>query len=276
MSAAQRIEQIRSRLTDLEVAVLVALLGAISSNDMKNTGFFDILRWWALSNYSCAGMFEFTERYKIKAGQSEFARAFFDEALATGNLSYSFGSHIKLVKDNGCLVMLSSASGAEFAGKRLVCTVPLNIIHEIKFDPPLQHNKMAASKEGHINFGTKFHLEAEGRDLRSWAAVGSIESRICAIRGDGFTPADNTHVVCFAQSAQLQPYEDGQDFLAAIDMVHEMRVKKLVSFLDHCFIVLKLVAICSFADIRSLTLGMARLGSRPSLTRHMVHVSTPL
>ncbi|KAM0425582.1 hypothetical protein ACHAPT_009113 [Fusarium lateritium] len=227
LSAADRIQQIRPQLNDLDLAVLVALIRAISGNDMQTTGFFDVLRWWALSNYSAIGINDFTETYKIAAGQSRFARAFFDEALATRNLSYSFDTHVSSVHDLGNLVVLSTRQGERFAGKRLVCTSPLNILHEIKFDPPLSQAKSLASKQGHIGAAGKYHLEVEGPNLRSWGATAPSDSRIATARGDGLTPAGNTHVVCFAQNTDLEPQRDGQDFVEAAEKVHEMKVKKI-------------------------------------------------
>ncbi|KAL2843137.1 hypothetical protein BJY01DRAFT_248722 [Aspergillus pseudoustus] len=162
MSAAQRISEIRCALSDLQLSILEAYIGAISGNDMETTGLFDILRWWALSGYSLTGVSEFTERYKIAAGQSKFATAFFNEALTNKNLSYSFDTRVVLIKDSaGGLVTVSTATGKTFAAKRLVCTMPLNILHEVNFDPPFHPAKQAASQKGHSGLGAKF--SADGR-----------------------------------------------------------------------------------------------------------------
>lgn len=230
MSAAQRIEEIRSTLNDVQLSLLKAYIGAISGNDMQTTGLFDILRWWALGGYSLTGVSELTERYRIAAGQSKFAAAFFDEALGTNNLSYFFGSRVVSIKDSDGLVTLSTATGETFTGKRLVCTIPLNIFHEVEFDPPLKASKQAASQRGHIGLGAKFHIEAAGGNtLRSWYGIGYHESRVLTIRGDGLTPAGNTHLVCFAKGSHDGPKSDAACLAAAVQKIHDLDINQLVS-----------------------------------------------
>ncbi|KAF7627906.1 hypothetical protein F9C07_2058212 [Aspergillus flavus] len=229
MSAAQRIEEIRSTLNDVQLSLLKAYIGAISGNDMQTTGLFDILRWWALGGYSLTGVSELTERYRIAAGQSKFAAAFFDEALGTNNLSYFFGSRVVSIKDSDGLVTLSTATGETFTGKRLVCTIPLNIFHEVEFDPPLKASKQAASQRGHIGLGAKFHIEAAGGNtLRSWYGIGYHESRVLTIRGDGLTPAGNTHLVCFAKGSHDGPKSDAACLAAAVQKIHDLDINQLV------------------------------------------------
>ncbi|KAL5593004.1 hypothetical protein FOBRF1_012106 [Fusarium oxysporum] len=228
MSAADRIKEIRPTLSDFEVAILEANLGAISGNDMKTTGFFDILRWWALCNYTTTGLADLTETYKIAAGQSEFATAFFKEGLGTGNLSYLFDVQVSSVKDHGNMVTLSTINGERFVGNRIICTVPLNILQNMEFNPHLNKDKQDAAQRGHIGFGAKFHLEARGNTLRSWLGAASSDSRVLTIRGDGITPAGNTHVVCFAISSTSQPKADAVDFIEHARNVHDMNIKQLV------------------------------------------------
>ncbi|CAH0042091.1 unnamed protein product [Clonostachys rhizophaga] len=221
--AAERMEQVRSKLNDLQIVVLEAAISASSGSSLENTSFFEILRWWALCNYSITGLSDSPERYKIAAGQSEFARAFFDEALATGNLSYSFGTHIRSVKDYGNMVALFSRSGEHFSGKRAVCTVPLNILHELKFEPNLSRKKTSASHQGHMNFCSKYH----------------IESRFISVLSDGLNPAGNTQLVGFAHESPVQGQEEGRDVLATAKKIHEMDIKKVVR-------ILYLYTYCSF------------------------------
>ncbi|KAL4999427.1 FAD/NAD(P)-binding domain-containing protein [Aspergillus recurvatus] len=207
MSVAQRIDEIRPKLSDLEVALLVAYIGAISGNDMETTGLFDTLR----------------------AGQSSFATAFFNKALSSGNPSYSFDTHIASIKSHGGVVVLSTgAGGKRFAGKGVIGTIPLNVLHEVEFDPPLHPGKQAASQKGHIRFGAKFHIEASGKALRSWDGIEAPQSRVLTVRGDGLTPPGNAHLVCFAKGSDLQPKSDAANFAKAVENNHQMDIKQLV------------------------------------------------
>lgn len=131
---------------------------------MQHTGLFDILRWWALCGYTVTGLYEFTEGFKISAGQSSFARAFFDEAFETGNLEYSFDTVVTTIEDQEKQVTVNQA----YVAKRLICTIPLNVLNDIVFTPLLPQAKSAACG-GNINRGSKVHLEVRGDQLRPWA-----------------------------------------------------------------------------------------------------------
>jgi hypothetical protein len=268
VSAAQRIDQVKHLLDDVQLATLQAFIAAISGNTMQKTGFFDILRWWALSGYNVSGLYEFTETHKIAAGQSAFARCFFDEALATGNLCFSFETVVSTVRSFGNKVMISSVSGQKWVAKRLVCTVPLNILSKVQFDPPLPPVKIAASREGHVNFGAKVHLEVEGSYLRSWVAANWSGNRVFSCRGDGLTPRGNTHLVSFgANSESGSPQEDAQEFVTELKKIQPMDIHQVVSVqtqkISH--------ALQGVMDAHEC-LGLAQLARGPILPRYLVHV----
>ncbi|KAB2570638.1 Monoamine oxidase N [Lasiodiplodia theobromae] len=248
LSAAQRLDMIRPLLSATEIALLIPLLGAISGAPMEQTGFFDVLRWWALAGYSTAGVYAATETWKLSksgGGQSGFARAFFDEAAGTGNLAYAFNTKIESIvqQDDGTVALLAASAVGEqqkrFVGRRLVCTVPLNVLRDVRFEPALPQAKAAACARGHVHRGAKWHVEARdsGR-FRDWAAAVSSStslekegSRLLTARGDGLTPSGNTHLVWFAKGddgVQLPPQDEGRGIAEAVKEVHEMEVEKVV------------------------------------------------
>lgn len=229
LSAAQRIDQIKSSLSEIELATLKASIAAISGNTMENTGLFDLLRWWALSGYSAAGVFEFTETYKIAAGQSAFARKIFEEALSTGNLHYTMDTAISSVTDKGNVVEVSMP-GRKWLGKKLVCTIPLNVLSQIHFEPPLPFKKQEAIEKGHVNYGAKVHLETEGVDLRSWCGASWPSERIFSCHGDGLTRDKNAHVVCFASNKEYAtPQGNAEDFIKEFKNLSSRQIQKVVS-----------------------------------------------
>lgn len=229
ISVAERLDHIRSKLNHDEMTLLQAFIAAISGNDMETVGFFDVLRWWALSGYNADGLYELTETFKVRS-QSEFAQCFFNEACSTRSFSYSFSTLVKAVKHHGDTVVAHDHSGGIWRARRLICTLPLNVLHETEFEPPLPPNKLSISKKGHINEGAKVHMEVQGRELRSWSVAAWPSSRVFSGRGDGLTPAGNTHVVFFGANKRFRhAQEDAQDFEAAAKKLHAMDVKKVVS-----------------------------------------------
>lgn len=231
MSAAERIENIKPILNEVELTTLKATIAAISGSTMENTGFFDLFRWWALSGYNAAGVVELTETYKIATGQSFFARKIFEEALSTGNLRYTFDTVISTVTESGALVKATTLSDTRWLAKRLVCTIPLNVLSQVQFDPPLPSTKLEATRKGHINFGAKVHLEAEGTDLRSWSGAAWPSKRVFACHGDGLTNAGkNTHIVSFGSNRESEhPREDSEEYAAEVKQLMPMKINKVVS-----------------------------------------------
>jgi hypothetical protein len=53
---------------------------------------------------------------------------------------------------------VTTTNGHKIFASQVVCTVPLNVLHSISFNPLLSKKKVAASKEGQVNHGVKIHL----------------------------------------------------------------------------------------------------------------------
>lgn len=104
-------------------------------------GFFDVLRWWALGGDTMGGLYETGEEFEIPTGQSSFARCFFDEALQTQNLVYSFNTPVRTIEDKGNQVVVNNT----WTAKRLTCAVPLNVLRDVSFEPALDVAWLAAT-----------------------------------------------------------------------------------------------------------------------------------
>lgn len=225
LSVAQRLDQVKGELSDDEIAVIQARLSSVCGTSMDKAGFFDVLRWWALGGYTMDGVYETGDEFKLPTGQSSFARCFFDEALETGSLDYSFNTPVSKIQDEGESVIVNGT----WRAKRLICTLPLNVLDSVRFEPALSPSKMEATNPGNINQGAKFHLEVAGQQLRSWSAVCFPVVRPCSGTGDGTTPAGNTHIVCFGANKQFPaPEEDARDWVEDFTKLHDMEVKKTV------------------------------------------------
>lgn len=226
MTVAQRLEQIQSDLTDDEISLLQSSLSSICGTDMDKAGLFDVLRWWALGGYTMDGLYETGDQFKIPSGQSNFARCFFEEALSTHNLSYSFNTTVMSIQDRGNSVVVNRA----WLAKRLICTIPLNVLQKVRFEPALSPSKIAAIRPGHVNQGSKFHLEISAPALRSWACSSWPPTRLYHGAGDGLTPEGNTHLVCFGSNKYfVTPERDARNFVADCKKLHDMEVRKTVS-----------------------------------------------
>lgn len=231
-SVAERLGQIQPQLSVQALNVLKTAIGAIcGSVDFENVGLFDVLRWWALAGYSTTGLFESTEEYKVKHGQSCFAKHFFSEACSTGRLGYAFQTRVECIRSRGDGVEVVVDSDHVFQAVRVICTVPLNVLDDIEFDPALPSLKIEAASKGQIYQGAKIHFEVEGTDLRSWTGVAFPDQRILSCLGDGLTAAGNTHVVAFGTNdSSLSTEQDGMQLIECARRLNpSFCVKQMVS-----------------------------------------------
>ncbi|KAM6523114.1 hypothetical protein FSOLCH5_003733 [Fusarium solani] len=193
--------------------------GIVGNEDFDNVGFFDVLRWWALSGYSTEGLSEFTELYKIKEGQTHFAMQFFKEAVQSQRLSYVFKTRVVSVSDNKKdSVTAALSDGRQFLGRRLISTLPLNVLREVKFDPPLSTARDEAARIGQVHNGAKIHFKIGASEARPFSAVRYPKARMVSTLGDGRTGSNGSrHMITFARNhASLSTEDDAKSFYAEV------------------------------------------------------------
>ena len=222
MSYADRINQIQNELSPNERATLEAFVLLCSGGKLENSSFGEFLHWWAMSGYTYQGCMDCLISYKFRDGQSAFARQFWNEALGTGRLGYVFDCPVASVSDgngngNGAGMTVTARDGRVYAAKRVICTIPLNVLSGIRFSPPLSAIRASAAQAGHVNMCTKVHAEVDDQAMRSWTGITYPFNKLCYAIGDGTTPVGNTHLVCFGTDANhFQPEEDVRETLKAV------------------------------------------------------------
>lgn len=167
--------------------------------------------------------------FKLNCGHSSFALKFFNEALETGNLSYALDTIVSDVDSSGELVQVRTRDGRSFSARRVISTIPLNVLTKVNFSPPLDPAKIEASKLKHVNQCAKVHAEVKEPEMRSWSGMNYPNNKLLYGAGDGTTPAGNAHLVFFGSSHNhLQPEENIEDTLQAINGFIPMDVDRLV------------------------------------------------
>ncbi|OAL17294.1 hypothetical protein AYO22_11860 [Fonsecaea multimorphosa] len=205
MSVADRLEQIKNDLTDDErnAVSAVVLVAAVAPETIR--------RSWTFF--------------------SAFALRFFQEALSSGRLSYSFNTVITRVDSSSRdIVKVLSRDGLTFRAKRVICTAPLNVLDKVRFHPALSQAKLDAIRHKHVNQCTKLHAEIKDPEMRSWGGVTYPNNRLLLGAADGTTPSGNTHCVFFGCSeSHLHAEEEIEETLKAVNAFAEMEVERLVS-----------------------------------------------
>ncbi|KAJ4168411.1 hypothetical protein NW754_010322 [Fusarium falciforme] len=214
------------------ICILKGLIeGIVGNEDFDNVGFFDVLRWWALSGYSTSGLYEFTEVYKIKEGQTHFALQFFKEAVLSRRLSYIFKTRVESVSDKNGSVTVTLRDGRQFRGRLLISTVPLNVLREVKLDPPLSATRDEAARIGQVHNGAKIHFKIGASETRPLSVLRYPKARMVTTLGDGRTKSNGSrHMVAFGRNdASLSTEDDAKSFYDdAREAYPDMPVEKVL------------------------------------------------
>lgn len=228
LSCRDRIEQIKDQLTADELALLESLVPHCGGGAVEDIGFLEMLRAQALGGYDIATFEEIWTLYKIREGQSTLARHLFDDAVRLG-LQYAFKSPIMSIAERQGVVTIITTSGETHDAKRVVNTIPIAVLADIHFDPPLSLLRQEAIKVNQVNYLTKIHAEVEGdlRGLRGCTWPGDF----LYVYGDGFCAGGkSTRITSFAgdNRGRLDPLKEPERLETALQRFHPMQIKKVV------------------------------------------------
>jgi monoamine oxidase len=227
LSAQDRINEIAPSLSQQERATLEAFILLCSGGTLTTMSFHEFMHWWAMCGYTYQGCMDMLITWKFRNGQSSFAIQFFEEALATKRFTYAFNSPVQHIKDTGNKVEVTTRDGHHYRAARVISTMPLNVLGDVSFDPPLKAGKKAAIATGHVNQCVKIHAEISNKDLRSWTGVTYPHNELIYAIGDGTTPAGNTHIVCFGgQHKHIDPEVNTDETKRAVRDMFASQSKK--------------------------------------------------
>lgn len=239
VSAAQRYEQIKDQLTPDQQSLLLSTIVTASGAPADGVAFTEILRWWALAGFNSQAYMDYVIKWKLKCGQTQLALRIFRDALSSGNLSYRFSTPVQRIEQSRQEVVVTTRNGSRHTGRYLVCTVPLNTLNDITFNPPLSRSKVLAASKGQVNLCVKAHAEVAGKEFRSWwgIAYNSKPGIMAGAFGDGMTPAGNTHLVSFSLNDAYQGAADHgfAQIKAAYEKFKPLNIKRLVSQFSFLF-----------------------------------------
>ncbi|KAI9927548.1 hypothetical protein ASPWEDRAFT_186881 [Aspergillus wentii DTO 134E9] len=232
ISCRERFEEIKHLLSPEEGGLLTALLLHISGGSMENSSLWDMIRSHALMSYSSDNFGPVWTTFKLREGQSALARRMFNDAVSNG-LQYAFKKPIRSIHDLSTgkvdLVEVISQDGRIHHARRVISTIPLNVLHSVEFQPPLSLKRQEAIKMGHVNFMTKIHAEVKGPGLTSWNGM-RYPNLLMFGYGDGVTPNGNAHIVGFGKDERdtFVPERDPEKIIDSFQKLHPMEVQKMI------------------------------------------------
>ncbi|KAJ3547326.1 hypothetical protein NM208_g1572 [Fusarium decemcellulare] len=227
LSCQDRLDQLKDDLTPEEHEGVLTVLNSMSKGPMTRPSFAEVLRWVALSGGTLESLGEHSARWKLADGQTALARAMFDDARASGNLSYSFSNPVSAIKTANKQTTVVTAQGQSFTTQHVVVAVPLNCLKDITFEPSLGSLKAEAIGMGQSNDAYKVCVEARGKEWRNWSGYAIPHKGIPFLLGDGITPSGNTYLIT-TPGNYVNPQKDPKELLEGLQYLHpEIQIQRL-------------------------------------------------
>lgn len=135
-------------------------------NDLRQAGFADMLRWWALGDYEMGRMFDKLGRYKIHEGMSELARRMLQDSSADVLLS----APVRVVEQDGAGYRVSAGKDRIHRARAIVMAVPLNVLSGIRMEPGLNEIAQRMASAGHTGQGSKCYIHVR-QTIGNWIGM---------------------------------------------------------------------------------------------------------
>lgn len=200
LSLADRLNQVQltPEMRDLVNAMVVQNCG----NDPALGAFVDQLHWFAMCDYDLGMLFDRCGHYKVAEGMSGLANAI----LADADVDLLLSTPVKSMRQAEGQVTVTTTAGARHSASKVICTVPMNVLKAIDFQPPLMAEKVEASRQEHTGKGLKFYAHVKQK-LGVWIGMAPYPNDIIL----AFTEEerdDGTLLVCFAKPGGVDPNDE--------------------------------------------------------------------
>jgi monoamine oxidase len=187
---------VRDRLDQMDLSegrrgLLEGVLGASAHGAFSEAGFVDMLRWWALSGNDIERYSDSVARYRLREGTDSLIEAMLED----GRPDVRLATPVAEVAQDGARVAIRSDRGEHFTARAVIAALPMNVLADIRFTPPLHPDKVAASRERHAGAGVKVYLRVRGElpPIAIFAGESEPFSSIFTMEGGG----DGSELVAF-------------------------------------------------------------------------------
>ncbi|CAH0024412.1 unnamed protein product, partial [Clonostachys rhizophaga] len=224
-------EEIKHKLTSEEQGLLISLLLHISGGNLEDSSLWDMVRSHALLMHSSDNFTDVWLRYKLRDGQTELAKRMFQEAKNDG-LNFAFSTPVASINQSASgdgPVVIRTDNNQTFQGRKVISTIPLNVLKKVQFSPPLSQRRQEAINIGHINHMTKVHADVSNKELERWNGM-RFPGHLMYGYADGVLPNGDVHIVAFGKDDRetFIPENDANKTIDALNDLHPMHVKRLL------------------------------------------------
>ncbi len=156
MTIEEHIDEIG--LTGAERAVMIGEGEGVASGHLDDAGALVVVRWHALSGHTLPGTQEACGHITVAEGTIAFLQPILDEAACELRLN----TPVAAIEQHDDHVVVTTRDGEALAARAVVVTIPLNVLHDVTFDPPLSETKQGGITLGQAGIGSKLMLRVKG------------------------------------------------------------------------------------------------------------------
>lgn len=179
---------------------------------LDQVGFSAALRWAAATAGSWRVMHEASAIYRLEDGNDGLATAIAGDVAGEIRLS----TPVERLEHDADGVTVTTEGGQRLRGRRVIITVPLNILHELDIRPPLSPVKRQVSEEGTASQGLKLWIRVKG-PIKPFFAYSTKDHPLSVVRTEFVGENDAVLVSFGADPTRLDPdsVDDAQEALRA-------------------------------------------------------------
>ncbi|KLU92638.1 hypothetical protein MAPG_11583 [Magnaporthiopsis poae ATCC 64411] len=230
LTVRERLDQVDGE-SQQDKDVFEAFLSTFGGVSGRELAWTEALRWFALGGHDMDRVVEFAGIYKLGGGgMTMLAKSILNDY--SGDVLMGTTIH-KIVQD-GLRVILTSTNGREIRADRAVCTIPLNALPSIHFDPPLDPTRQEAIQKGHVCSVTKFHVKLASVEPPFYSAADAHSGSCYCFAFSDHNGAEGggTYAIGFGYGGRLNNHKDRGGIIAEFEE-HMRPGAKVCAYLTH-------------------------------------------
>jgi monoamine oxidase len=189
-------------LSDEQRDVLDAVFSTSCHCSPAEASLVEMLRWYTLPGSSMQNMIDAVGRYTLRGGTRKLIEGMLGDTRAEIRLSTS----VRSVRQKEDHAVVTTEDDETISARTVVVTVPLNVLAQMEFSPPLSAGKRAVAKEGHAGSGIKLHIKVKGK-LGTFAGLAPWPAPLSSLSTE-YADEDGTVLTAFGPSGKLLDIND--------------------------------------------------------------------
>lgn len=153
-------------LTPLQYAFNRGFIELMANNEASAISYAEILRYYALGSAYFPTFMDALARFKLRDGTVNLI----NHMIEDGAPEVRMMTPVKSVADQGDKVLVTTTAHEELTCEAVISCLPMNVLVDVAFSPPLPTGVIAAGRERHVGQGIKVYIKVEG-DIGNVAAV---------------------------------------------------------------------------------------------------------